>query len=412
MEIWQQIFWEASHIDHKNEFTTKPRLHNRILWDPEYDDCDGRMDAEDLQYTLETRRHIVLVCKTWYTMGIEILYSHLRIPYTMICDDLTFYGLLTDTCGLLRYTKRLVLEPCSPNVLSSISVGEAARRSAWICTSLPRLLILEAPGTVLPLFPLQSLPSSLEVAILKNNRDYYYNYIPRNLSVSPRPLPIPWCGVRVLDVHTEDLKLCKLDHPQAVIFDSLEELLIRETTNRSDPEDKVVRFIVDNWLAPRLRGLMIIDTDGRLWIKFLHRHAATLRTLCLNQWGIAKSSWSEDKDGPEIVELPALKALYIDFWDRVPRFIVNGVERVAVYDIGDSEGADEVESHIFRATETFPIWETYPNIKSCYIAGWEEVIEWLEEQPEVVDFVKRMEERQVKVDFIRLGDQVLGIADF
>src|SRR4051794_31342218 len=77
VEIWQKIFREASDIETAEEFSMSASAYIGSPWDGDENWRAARIEENDLSDALDTRKNIVLVCKAWYRMGIEILYSHL-----------------------------------------------------------------------------------------------------------------------------------------------------------------------------------------------------------------------------------------------------------------------------------------------------------------------------------------------
>ena len=413
VEIWHQIFRDASHIHSTDEFSTKARLHNRLVWDLDYDENDARVDADSLDEALRTRGKIVLVCKAWYAMGIEILYSHIRIK-GILCDDMAFYGLLMDGCRLLHYTKRLTLAPPARKKSPLINTIEHLRRAAWLCSSLPRLQILIVPGDLMASFPLKSLPNTLEVVIFKDDSNFQTFQAPQ-MDLPARPLPAVWMDVRVLDVSSDDLLPCTRIHSQEIVFSSLEDLSFRTRARwfGEAHDEEVVAHICDSWRAPKLKGFLLCDPNAFHWKEFLVCHAHSLEMLCISTWG-QFASRSDDGQEKETIELPNLKALYIDWWEEVPVFIANEVQRVGIHDLGaySPEDQEKEQCHVLERFEDVYIrWHMYPKITSCCITGWEGLIGWLERQQQGLDFVTEMKEREIQVNFIGMKDEAFGYGD-
>jgi hypothetical protein len=153
VEIWQQIFREASRVPDVSEFTTNAGSYLWIRCHPSHSNVEtALLNDRELDTALDARRNIVLVCKTWYAMGIGILYSHLRISQSLL-DKMTFYNIFSANPALRPFTRRLTINAGTRKPASSVRYWERSHRISWLFFSLPSLQILEAPGEFLSLIP-------------------------------------------------------------------------------------------------------------------------------------------------------------------------------------------------------------------------------------------------------------------
>lgn len=145
VETWHQIFQEASHIESADEFSTSATAYIGLPWEENTSYGEAIIRTKDLFKALRTRRNIALVSKTWYSMGIEVLYSHLRLGRFLV-EEPNVCQLLTDRRHLLAYTKRLTVTPYWHDASSDSSPLDYYHRAARVCANLPRLRILDAPA--------------------------------------------------------------------------------------------------------------------------------------------------------------------------------------------------------------------------------------------------------------------------
>jgi hypothetical protein len=390
VETWQQIFWDASYIEGFEEFTTRAGAHNRLEWDNKSGKPGAaRVPEEAFEEALKTRRKITLVCKAWYAMGIEILYSHLRIRCSQWLGSM-LPRLSRDCRHLLRYTMRLAVKFDQHEDLIISKPSELIRKLTWLCSDLTRLKIIEVPGQ-LSLCPFPNLPTTLEVALFDARSTFPVDRWDNTL----HPFPDAWTNVRILDIQIRSLKFCLSTDP--VVFPVLEDLHFQETLSYFGmsqlEKEPVIRYIGSKWTAPKLKSLTIRESTWPLWYKFFRRHSETLTTLCLFDAATGYGYEGESED----LELPNLRNFYYD-WDEIPPdgFIANGVERIGIHDLRS------LRSFMERLPRVFGVWRSYPNITSCCLSGLGAAMKPLEKEPKVIEFVAEMKEKGITVDFIHL----------
>jgi hypothetical protein len=408
METWQQIFWAASHVDYLDEFTTRADAHNRLTWEVNKGaPVTAKMSLKTLSEILDIRRNLVLVCRAWYSMGIKTLYSHLRINWFQ-SDGITCLRLSKDCQGLLAYTKRLTVYSGPLSNGNHPNESQRIRDLAWLCSKLPQLRILEARKDFFRLLLLPTLPATLEVAIFRSKHVQY-----DAPGVPLRIFPTAWTNVRVLEIRIDTLKSCRLEGSGPLIFPQLEDLRVQEFDGPlragEMTNEEGVRYLAGNWTAPRLRTLRIIDITWQLWFPLLLRHNKTLTTLSLFTYD-NPGGWDEGGEGD--VNIPSLRAFYNDWHEPLPdNFIIRGVERAGIHGMGffDTENLEAtVREDLRRLRHAFGYWERYPRLRSCFISGWEEGVDLLENELEVVEFVARMKNKGVEVEFMRFADEDPG----
>jgi hypothetical protein len=393
LEIWQQIFREASLIPDVSEFTTDPGSYVRMRWHASNSNVEtALLDEEELDAALEVRRNIVLVCKTWYAMGVGILYSHMRISQSLL-DEMECYNIFSINPALKPFTRRLTINPSTHEPASTNHYWKRSHRISWLFLSLPSLQILEAPGEFLSLIPLKDLAKSLEVVIFS-----------REPFIDPDPfshrLPSAWNNVRVMEFYIGDLEFC-MDRTQTVTFFSLEELSIKHEGETDDYE--FVQYMSDNWTLPKLHTLSLEQLSWSALTKFLLRHAGTLKVMSLTTDG----RWRFDPTERWDVELPNMQALYADCYMQLPDFIAPNLTRVGIHGVGfpENDNLDDVLSeYLSTLLWTFNLWLRYPEATSYCITGLDEVTIWLSEHPDVVKNIEELGERGIKVEWIHLDD--------
>ena len=397
IETWQEIFWLASQIEDTDEFITDAGSYNRNIWDGR-NVLNAEMASWDLGDALQMRRDITLVCKAWYAMGIEILYSHIRISSYLWGHSAALQRLVDNP--RLSHAKRVTIQPYPHR-----EYYVTWRASLW--ASLPRLQILDAPGGLFLPFPDQGRPSTLTVAIFRGQRNMPFELAAAPLP--PYPLHGPWCNIRILkiDLHSVNLYTEPLRYGFGMTnFASVEELYLNEGHRRDEVMPTVgVESICGLLRFPKLHTLSICNFDWHDWWGFLEAHSQTLKTLSLTIYGKPYSPFRKK------IEFPALGDFYLNCYEINHTMIAGNVTRVGWHGVGcDGDPAKATTEHdksksLSHLLLAFNYWHNFPTATTYIITGWHEVIEWLQEQPEVVEYLAKQEKYGVSVMFIQMKDK-------
>jgi hypothetical protein len=362
------------------------------------------MTPRELNVALQMRRNITRVCKTWYAMGIEILYSHIRIiPFIW---DGPATQQLVDSPQLLSHTKRLTIVSYDhiyvPRLIQSVA---GLTWTARLCASLPQLRILDAPGDILLSLPNQRLPSSLAVAMFRGRRGLF-----TVTSSRFNPLHGPWCNIRVLrfDLHSLDLDNRQLLHHLGEMnFASVEELYFNEGHERDEKmSDDAVEDVTARWKLPKLHTLSIRCFDWPRWYGFLEAHAQTLKILSLTTY----NDISFLQVDMEEINFPALEGLHLDCYHFYHTIVAGKVTQVGLHGLGcdgypgrTTTKYDKSEN-LLQLLRAFNYWLHFPTATTYCISGLHEVLEWLEEQPRVIKCVAERGACGVDVQFIHMDE--------
>jgi hypothetical protein len=399
-ETWQEIFWLASHAQDRDEFMTNVGSY-RNVWDgrsvmnPEEDACS-------LRAALRMRWTITRVCRAWYEMGIGILYSHIGI---LRSSKRPAVQRLVDNLQLLSHTKRLTIVP-SHGYCPQLDPIDRLAWTAHLCRSLPRLRVLDVPGTLLLSLSSQSFSSSLTVAIFRGCQ--LTNCI-ASVALASTPVHAPaWCNVRVLKLDIDSLYLHNEEwrrHLAEMDFASVEQLYFNEGIPRYMCGTHVIilEYISARLRFPKLHTLSIGHFQWREWWGFLEAHSQTLKILSLTTYGDAKAP--EDK---EVINFPVLECLYLDYYDIYHTILAGNVTRVGWHYVGCDIDVDEPitegdKAEILRhLLLTLDYWPLFPTATTYCITGLPDVLDLLEEQPEVVKFISTCRKRGADVEFIHM----------
>jgi hypothetical protein len=129
VELWKDIFAMASTIPGKDEFSTQSSAYISMA-------CDGT-DSEavpsfsEQTQLIKTRLNIVQVCKYWYSIGIQSLWSHLRL--------FIHRGMSLKTCVELQ--KTLQTRPQLGSFVTRLTIlAFAYRNLGWVSESVKQIL--------------------------------------------------------------------------------------------------------------------------------------------------------------------------------------------------------------------------------------------------------------------------------
>jgi hypothetical protein len=168
VELWINILEEACRIPGKDEFGTDPRGY----WEVPYDQPapSSRITSEELEDALSTRLTVALVCKSWHSVGLPILHSHIRPHFTSSDTSLVReYSWIIENVKLRDRVRRV-----------SITLGRWYKRGCdaekivskliFVLSLLSRPVILSAPRTVFWQLPPDNR-SSIVIADLTGAHD-------------------------------------------------------------------------------------------------------------------------------------------------------------------------------------------------------------------------------------------------
>ena len=331
-------------------------------------------------------------------MGIKMLYSHVRTR-SYLWDDRACLRQFVDIPQLSN-TKRLTIEPDFRPYFRLLP----AERMDWmarLCASLLQLRVLDAPGIIFFSMPNQSLPSSLTVAIFRDPNDMRFD-----APLSSFSLPGPWCNIRILKINLQSLSPGSKHlrgHLGEMSFASVEELHFNEGHGRDGwAPIAVPKFISGQLRFPKLHALTIRHFKWIYWRSFLEAHSQTLKVLSLTTYGKPFSPTYKE------INLHALECFPLDKYDINLTIVAGKMTRVGLHRVGcdgdPNRGVteDNKEESLRHLLLTFDYWLYFPAATTYRIAGWHEVLGWLEEQPEVIRRVTSHKTHGVDVKFIHM----------
>ncbi|KIM31583.1 hypothetical protein M408DRAFT_20826 [Serendipita vermifera MAFF 305830] len=274
-ELWKTIFHEATKFPYKDEFTTNPYAYFPFSWSSQ-----AYFPTKAMESILQTRFTIILVCKTWYTLGIADLYSHVYFDPTSPMSK-SLHRVFAKKISLLAHVRRLTLRP--PRVdYSKWSKRRAQsgymKMAIAIISSLPRLRVLDASPETAAVLPIKRLSSTVQVVAIAA-WDYGHN-LPRPPQVTRPISAIAWQAVHVLHLDVAVFHRGMLD--TQVNFQSVIRFALRDEKDSIESQDmdwETVGRIFDNWAFPSLQRVVIKSIDWPTMSTFLQRHSMTLQSL-------------------------------------------------------------------------------------------------------------------------------------
>lgn len=307
VELWLKIFRLAIGSD-EDEFSLDISTYNAKLCDKGEASAVHSLSQE--AQILKHRTSIVRVCKYWYSIGTQALWSHLRlvIPRT---------GSKESTISLLKSLREA---PQIASYVFRLTIIVIPRKEPiWLPTNVAAI-IEQLPNLEILDFPLFLGASSIP---LKQSINILRLYGPQLLQL-PREDRLSQ-NIRIMVLRLNDvvsLEIQKIELPR------LESLDIKAMGGDRD----LARAIPRLWTLPSLRILSITSTTTVEWVRCLNEWGGRLEKLQLR---VERSVWDH---GEQEVQLPLLKIFY--FSADCPTSIERNIKapklkRLGIFDIGN-----------------------------------------------------------------------------
>lgn len=146
VEIWQAIFESTASSD--QEMEEEIRIRANWFFSDETEHLIGDPTAAESHLAFNTRFNIIFVCKSWYSMGIQALWSHLKLKEIDYWDRAsTVYHTLQSNPALGSYVTRLTIIPHHAPRLRSIT-AENRQSMDKILPFLTNLKAISCPSHV------------------------------------------------------------------------------------------------------------------------------------------------------------------------------------------------------------------------------------------------------------------------
>jgi hypothetical protein len=313
-------------------------------------------------------------------MGVKILYSHVRTR-SYLWEDRASLRQFVDI-PQLSHTKRLTIEP-DHQVYIRLFPAERMDWMARLFAGLPRLRVLDAPGIIFFSMPNQNLSSSLTVAIFRGPNGMLFN-----TPLSFFSLPGPWCNIRILEINLQSLSPGSRHlqgHLGEIKFAFVEELHFNEGHGRDGwAPIEVLKFISGQLRFPKLHALSICHFKWIYWQGFLKAYSQTPKVLSLTTYGKPFSPTYKE------INLSALERFHLDKYDINLTIVAGKMTHVGLHRVGCGGDPnrevteDNKADSLHHLLLTFDYWLHFPAATTYRITGWHEVLEWLEQQPEVI----------------------------
>lgn len=256
VELWREIFAHTTAVASKDEWTVEGSAHNLMICD-DYP-VSAALTREETLNTIKMRLNIVKVCKSWYAMGIQTLWSHLPLK----ASDTVFLQLdeiLNKHPDLGRFVIRLSISSSSRHKSVDIVLLHNLIRNS-ILPRFPSLRIISCPLA----FGLGVYPFQPDVVLLQQPPVLEHSLIHSNLSLTGGSHF--WHITRTLHINLAHLS-SPIDYCQDIDFPRLENLRIAVFT------DILTEYVTRRWKTPKLRELSV-NSRGHTenaWISFIEK---------------------------------------------------------------------------------------------------------------------------------------------
>jgi hypothetical protein len=284
VELWREIFTFVTSIPHKYEFTRNGAAY--VLANDASRTETGIPNRQEIEKIIKSRLLIIQVCKHWYLIGIQALWSHLRINIKAEAVR-TLVGIqsaINNDPTLASFVLRLTIAiPQSSTILADPGQFNTLLRE--LTDRLPSLHTYICPSE----YALGMAKPSLDIVVWgKTIHPEVYNKYFEQISYiqNTRALSIAF-------VYTNDI----LPDWNSLHFPRLESLRLRVHAI------SLIDSLTRNWYIPNIQILSIKSSRTTPWLDFIEKWGKTLRTLELL---IRVSDWSR------IIQLPALTELLVD----------------------------------------------------------------------------------------------------
>lgn len=354
VEVWQHIFSNATDIhqvassSHGDEFCYFFLAEEEALL----------RDPRGIQTSnlIRARLSIVLVCRSWYLMGIPIFWSHLQVPTHDPQHIHSIYESLTINPGLANYVTRVT-------ILQHPSMQLFDDALSMILQILPTLANLSAIACSLNISLM--LPTNLrtKMATLHSGSIIAISDFIRR---SENPDASFWNRCQVLSF-TFDGRLATnflRDVPSQLTFNKLNSL--RLYTKHSG----VAEWISTYWNTPILQNLSILP-DRIQWTQLLRKNSLNLRTLQIRApWDYVSIARI---DMPNLMELHSTstgKYLQGTYKETYAVFSAPKLSKCVFYI--EANLANSEDYHIRFTVAVEAILRQYPSLREIAIVDREE----------------------------------------
>lgn len=294
-EIWQYIFRIAGDpLDYFNRVDPQFGVASNWFFSDKTEATIRDYGDWAYPFLFRTRLSIILVCKSWYFMGIRLLWSHLRVRER---DDRgfvsTIYQSLKQNPAIASYIIRLTIVPLTVRRSDNFSTKEDTP-IVQIVPLLPNLTTISCSSLLAA-----RLPSSLPIlsAIIHNvsssatQNSLWYNNIPIK--------PYFWHHCHTLSfVLTKDQWRGQANPQHQYTFHNLVNLRL------CMPAPSAISWILGCWEFPVLKNLSIVSNNHRGWIPFIKSVRLTIESLQVP----SHIDYAMETD---TLEMPKLKELHI-----------------------------------------------------------------------------------------------------
>lgn len=347
VELWRHIFSFSTTIPGKDEFSHDVRAfgsmpHNR-------EDILATLTPEELSFILKTRHTIVRVCRRWYAIGIEALWSHLRVEGRSWRSQLEVIHQAVETNP---YLAPFVIRLTAEVELGSFRLRPEDTTNSSVTHILSKFKNLRifnsAWGDIAGQFP-----PSVELATLGSAPQGNHGFFNLNPDVISR-----LCTLKSL---TLDCRTVTFTLPPsslaAIVFPNLTTLRI-ETSH-----DTFCSHITDMWYFPVLQTLSLIGTGARYWMNLVQRCRNTIEQLELQVWDSRHTFPDMDP-----WDMPVLSTLSLDPTQYGPWLTLMKapiLQHVALWNVDFIEGFNSRPTQLVESAQN--IKSHYPSIRNLHI---------------------------------------------
>lgn len=272
VEIWQEIFSKAA--ESSDKMAEKNQGHHRLAswFSPnEIENLINDPIASESHHAFKNRLNIILVCKSWYLIGIPALWSHLKLKEI---DDrqlaTTVYRILKHNPALGPHVVRLTIVPHrAPRFTDITSANQQS--IAEIIPLLTNIKAISCPSHVAVHLP-RSL--RLETAVIHAAK---HANAPHAFWRDEFPIhPHFWYHCRTLSISLIQTTYAQQHPPPQIIFPNLTRLRLVVESSVS------LAWVSSAWSFPVLEHLSISSKQLTGWDALFQRVHMALETLQLS----------------------------------------------------------------------------------------------------------------------------------
>jgi hypothetical protein len=328
VELWREIFTFVTSVPHEYEFTCNGAAY--VLANEASRTETGIPSKEEIVKIVNLRLLIIQVCKHWYSIGIQALWSHLCI------------GLKTEAVrDLVGIQCAIDRDPILASFVLRLTIVRSSISKIPTDPSLFNRLLRELTGR-LPSLQTYICPSEYALCMAKPSLDVVvWEQIIRPV-VYYKHFEIPYIqNTRVLSINFQSVREI-LAHPNPFHFPRLESLRLQVY------KPSMVDSLTRSWHIPNIQILSIRSSRATPWLEFIEKWGTKIRTLELI---LRMSDWSR------VVQLPALKELLVDGrFCVLYKIVAPKLERFFIFWIDASERTvrEDVIEIVDHARKSFP----------------------------------------------------------